>query len=412
MAEELFLEALKREYEERKREKTTPHFRERAWERFQTLGLPQKKEEAFRYLPLTQMYLEAVDLTRADAQKEAISSTLKETTCALFAGELLMGILPKNVQLLSLEEGVKKFGHFFQNRWAQQLEKEEDPLALLNLALHRGGLFLYIPPDCSVDLPIHCLFPLQNSFNRVVIFVGARASLNFISRTLGGRWNSTVFDIALDTSSQFNHLHLVSLQEEAEHFDSFRVSLKQKSSMRSFSLNFGAKVARQDFQVQLLGEGAEVDLKGLSLLEKKRHVHTHIVMDHQKKRCRSLQKFKTALTDFAQTSFSGKILVREEAEKTEAYQLSSNLLLSDSSIANMRPTLEIFTDDVKASHGATTGYLDKEQLFYLKSRGLSTEGAKRLLVSAFCTEMLQDLSPAFFSKMSRALVAEFLENLC
>jgi Fe-S cluster assembly protein SufD len=115
-------------------------------------------------------------------------------------------------------------------------------------------------------------------------------------------------------------------------------------------------------------------------------------MEHKAPHCRSLQLFKTALNDFSSSSFEGKIIVRQAAQKTEAFQLNNNLLLSDHSSANSKPNLEIFADDVKASHGSTVGQLDKEQVFYMKTRGFNEETAKNLLVYSYCQEVIDQIS--------------------
>lgn len=125
------------------------------------------------------------------------------------------------------------------------------------------------------------------------------------------------------------------------------------------------------------------------MLADKREAHTHIFMEHQAPHCRSFQLFKSVLNDFSRSSFEGKIMVRQAAQKTEAFQLNNNLLLSDHAHADSKPNLEIFADDVKASHGATVGQLDIDQLFYMKTRGFSDQAAKNLLIFGFCEQVVE-----------------------
>jgi Fe-S cluster assembly protein SufD len=127
------------------------------------------------------------------------------------------------------------------------------------------------------------------------------------------------------------------------------------------------------------------------MLQQASQSHTHVFVEHAAPHARSLQKFKGVLKDIAQSSFEGKIFVRPVAQKTEAYQLNHNLLLSEGAIANAKPNLEIFADDVKASHGATFSQVDEEQLFYLKSRGLSSMDATQLLIRGFMQEMIDQI---------------------
>jgi Fe-S cluster assembly protein SufD len=126
--------------------------------------------------------------------------------------------------------------------------------------------------------------------------------------------------------------------------------------------------------------------------------HTHVFVEHAAPHARSLQKFKGVLKETSQSSFEGKIFVRPEAQKTEAYQLNHNLLLSEGAVAYAKPNLEIFADDVKASHGATFAQVDDEQLFYLKSRGISTDVASQLLIRGFMQEMIDQIPHDFIRK--------------
>jgi Fe-S cluster assembly protein SufD len=151
------------------------------------------------------------------------------------------------------------------------------------------------------------------------------------------------------------------------------------------------RIARHSLRVHIQGENADALLQGLWHQKKSSQTHTHVFVEHAAPHAKSLQKFKGVLKDTAQSSFEGKIFVRPEAQKTEAYQLNQNLLLSDAAIANAKPNLEVFADDVKASHGATFSQVDDEQLFYLKSRGLSPEAASRLLIRGFMQEMIDQI---------------------
>ena len=124
------------------------------------------------------------------------------------------------------------------------------------------------------------------------------------------------------------------------------------------------------------------------MLKEKREAHTHVIVDHQAPHCRSRQLFKGILDDLSSSSFEGKILVRQAADKTDAFQLNNNILLSDRANADSKPNLEIFAPDVKASHGATVGQLDNELLFYLKTRGFSDKAAKNILIYGFCQDVV------------------------
>ena len=175
----------------------------------------------------------------------------------------------------------------------------------------------------------------------------------------------------------------------AWHLDAFRATLKRDSYLKTVSVTEGGMTVRNDYRITLAGENAEALLNGIWMLSDKREAHANIFIDHQAPICRSFQLFKDVLTDFSRSSFEGKIMVRQAAQKTEAFQLNNNLLLNDHAHADSKPNLEIFADDVKASHGATFGQLDPDQLFYLKTRGFSDETAKNLLIYGFCEQVIE-----------------------
>jgi Fe-S cluster assembly protein SufD len=171
-----------------------------------------------------------------------------------------------------------------------------------------------------------------------------------------------------------------------------RANLKKNSRFTAYGFTSGSVLSRQDYKIALLGEGAEAQLGAIAMLEEKAQTHANVLVEHAAPSCQSMQKFKSVLYDKSRSSFQGKILVRQIAQQTNAYQRNNNLILSPLAHAYAKPNLEIFADDVKASHGATFGQVDKEQLLYLKTRGLTTAQAKKLLVFGFCEEVLEEIT--------------------
>jgi Fe-S cluster assembly protein SufD len=171
----------------------------------------------------------------------------------------------------------------------------------------------------------------------------------------------------------------------------FKATLKSGSNLKHLALTTTGLLTRNRLRVSLLGEQAEALLQGLWNLLESHQCQTHVHVEHAAPSCRSLQKFKGVLKEQSQSSFEGKIYVHPIAQKTEAYQLNHNLILSDAAIANAKPNLEIFADDVKASHGATMSEVDDEQLFYLQSRGISKESARSLLIRGFIQEIIDQI---------------------
>jgi Fe-S cluster assembly protein SufD len=212
---------------------------------------------------------------------------------------------------------------------------------LLRNAAKKEGTFVYVPPNADVEIDVD-----GKGHMHMFLGQGARAKVT-------GKALSFVANLKRDS-----FLKMVFMAEEV------------------------------DAKVELAEENSEVQLFGLAKLKGSEESHVNILIEHQAPNTRSQQLFKNVLFDEAKSSFEGKIYVHPIAQKTMAYQRNANLLLSDKAVAHAKPNLEIFADDVKASHGATIGQLDEEEMFYLRSRGLSREEAMSWLVEGFCKEIL------------------------
>ena len=292
---------------------------------------------------------------------------------------------PEGCICLPLDQAMKSYGVVLQNRFAKELNEEREEFAVLNGAIHQG-LFLYVPPNTQVK-PLTILSQLSSDgwmAPRLQIFLGKGSSLDLTEIHRGSGVASALIDIVCEENSELRILDVPELSEGAELYRTLRATLKKGARLVSLSKTNGAANLRYSFHIQLAQENSEVDLRGLDLLSKENQAHTNILIEHLAPHCRSSQHFKKVLEDKSRSSFEGKIYVHPIAQKTEAYQLNQNLLLSKDAFAKSLPNLEIFADDVKASHGATISQLDEEEIFYLRSRGLSELEAKRLLLKGFC----------------------------
>lgn len=415
-------EELAKQYAELKTTSPLKFLRGRGWEKFETLGLPDKKLEAFRYLPLAQFYAEEV-FNAAALKEPAFYSENIFPECEYSHLVFVDGIfiphlskMPKEIVVLPLEEAMGTYGNFLQNRFRISLEQEKDPFASLNAALHSKGVFIYIPPKLSLGQTIQChhIFTAKTAARpRIHLFVGAHSEMDWITTVQkegdGPSWVNSFIDIALDENASIRSTFLYNeLDTKDWFFESIRGTLKRSSKLYAVSITTGAKSVRQDYHATLAGEGADATLQGIWILKNASQAHTHVVMDHASPHSRSMQLFKGVLHDSSQSSFEGKIYVRPEAQKTEAYQLNKHLLLGERALANSKPNLEVFADDVKASHGATTTQVDKKQLFYLKARGIPENIAKNLLILGFCKELIDQIPQEFARKKIHDLIQRAL----
>jgi len=377
-------------------------WRQKGWDCFGRIGLPKAKQEAFQYLPLQKLAFPKLASKKTVSLQEIEPHLLPECRSSriVFVDGYLdeaLSSVPSPLVCLPLDSAMRSYGLFLQNRISSALKGEKDPFAALNIAFQGRGAFLYAPPNAGLENPLqilHFFTGIESCSPRIQTYLGKNAKLEIVQTTFhrAQTFCNAACDIALDENAQLFWSDLSELPAAAQHFQSVRATLKRNSRLKTLMLTRGSVMARASFQVQLAEENAEALLLGLSRLRGENQAHVHALVEHQAPFTRSRQHFKGILRDKSRSSFEGKIYVRPEALKTEAYQLNNNLVLSDEAQANAKPNLEIFADDVKASHGATLSQLDEEELFYLQSRGLPLLQAKRWLVAGFSREILDQIA--------------------
>ena len=232
----------------------------------------------------------------------------------------------------------------------------------------------------------------QNLRLTIILDDGAHATVIERHTGTGAYWKNMSTEIMLGEGARFNHIRIQDDDTEAVQTNMVHIRMERDAHLNSFSLNMGGKLTRHDIHAVLNGSGIECHLNGINLLGGKQHGDTTIIMEHTAPHCMSNQFYRTILNDAATGVFQGKVHVHKEAQKTDGYQLSNTLLLSPKADMNTKPELEIYADDVKCSHGATTGQLDEEPLFYLRSRGLSEAEARMMLVQAFVDEVVDKIT--------------------
>lgn len=405
--------------------------RQKAWQYFLSLGLPSRKNEVYRYIKLRHLFSLPFCLPNEKmVSSEEIQSWIYPECCnshlifvnGQFAPQLSnLTALPAKVVVSSLQEATQTYGTFLNNYWTKSLKEETDPFAALNGALHGQGAFLFLPPKSVVEVPIQILHvidqdeQIQMLTPRLQIFVGSHSDVRLIGtqKNLGSSpyFVNQVSEFVVDEAAHVHYTQVLCDEHPLSwHLDAVRATLKRDSTFKTVCVTEGGATVRSDYRIALTGENSEALLNGVCMLSDKRESHTHIFMEHQAPNCRSYQLFKSVLNDFSRSSFEGKIMVRQAAQKTEAFQLNNNLILNDHAHADSKPNLEIFADDVKASHGATIGQLDGDQLFYMKTRGFSDATAKNLLIYGFCEQVIEMIPLASLREEISAKVRSYLSR--
>ena len=273
--------------------------------------------------------------------------------------------------------------------------------ALSTAFLHDAAVVL-VPRDASVAAPVHLLFiatePGAASHPRILVVGEAGSSVTLIEDYValhdGSYFTDAVVEIAVGANARIELVRIQLESDAAFHIASCAVSLGHAGRYRSVSVALGARLSRLDLEVRQTAEAAECSLDGLALIGGHQLADTHTCIDHMKPHGTSRQLHKCIVDGAAHAVFNGKVLVRPGALKSDSAQSSRNLLLTKAAVVDTLPQLEILADDVKCAHGATVGQLDSEELFYLRSRGLSEEAARDLLTYAFGAEVIERIPVA------------------
>jgi Fe-S cluster assembly protein SufD len=298
--------------------------------------------------------------------------------------------LPDELICLPLANALKSYGLFLQNRWARPVE---DSLSALNTALGHGA-FLYVPQSCPMLQIIHVMTTPDLVSPRLQMTFGKSSNAMIVQTYLHlcpTTHVNTALDLALEANAHVQLFDVQLLPEKAWANTNVHATIKKDASFKVFHSTDGSQSIRFSTAVELLEENSSFTIDGLVMVTDERRANLHVLVDHAAPHCTSRQQIKMILNGNSKGEFEGKIYVRQVAQKTEAYQLNNNLILSDTATITTQPNLEIFADDVKASHGATISQLAEDSLFYLRARGIPLAKARALLTHAFCRELIDSL---------------------
>ena len=373
--------------------------REKAFSQLLEVGLPTKKWEDWRYTDLSVIANNSFRLSDTqDVPSKKIDISDYQIDGAdpivIFNGHYQedLSLIPDGVTLLSNLEYIEKNNWKFKN-------PNLSPFDLLNTTFMDSGVSLIIDSNINIERPIQLILISSGVDSLMVsprlhIDVGQSSSATFIEEHVGTSnsfFQNTSLFISTGINAQLDHIRIQSNSDKMVNMANQYLYQNEDSRYTFFQFATGSKLGRLNLHARLEGEGADCKLNGLALSNKNQHLDNHIIMDHKVANCTSSQNFKTVLQDNSSGLFNGRTIVREGAQKTDSSQSNKNLLLSTNAIMNSNPQLEIYADDVKCSHGSTTGALDTDALFYLRSRGLNPLAAKSLLIRGFVTELLESV---------------------
>ena len=291
-----------------------------------------------------------------------------------------------------------------------------DAIAELNSALANRGFSLIVDKDTVVKSPIEILFfnSTENSFSqyRNKILVEENSEIKIVEKIIDLSNSNTLVNcftqINCRKNSQVEMNKIQNNVKTSKLIDSVNIFQEQDSTCEVNTLIFGGGFVRNNLNFQQNGTNCESNMNGVSLLDGKQFADNHTFIDHKQANCRSNEMYKGIYLGESKGVFNGKIMVRKDAQKIDAFQANNNLLLSDGATIDSKPQLEIYADDVKCSHGCTIGQLEENVLFYMKSRGIGTEEAKAVLTYAFASEVIENISILELQKLAKNLLAKKL----
>ena len=383
--------------------------RSRAVEILEHTDFPTVKHEEWKHTPVGSL-LQAPFHINAEASSSPVNSPL-------FSAEAYENVLvfvngvydiqhsrcgAAQVVATGLHLGAPENREFVDTHLGTLVSIQTNAFVAANTACITDGALIRIPKNVVVDTPIVILSIIHADTSSVLvqprnlIEVGENAQVSIIMRTESYGNNATLTNVVtecfLHAGAQCSWTSLQDDHEQAAMIHSMQLHQKAHSVSRLMTVSLSGSVVRNDVGAILAESGAEANMLGVYSIAGSSLVDNHTVMDHRVPHCHSNELFKGVVDGSAHAVFNGKIFVRQDAQKTLAYQSNRNILLSDTATVNTKPQLEIFADDVKCSHGCTIGTIDEEALFYARSRGISEQQARALLLTAFLEDVTKEIS--------------------
>ena len=404
--------------------------RREAFDAYERLGLPHRRIEDWKYTDLRALMREVLPLAPApdaaalNRAADAIKLRAIEGVRRLvlvdgaFAPDLSdLGNLEKGLSIRPLREVLDAGdGALSVQAFASDIS---NPMIALNGAMATDGVVIDVANGAVLAQPLHIVHVASGTapaamFTRSLLRLGRDTSVTLVESYLAGEGAKAYqthdgLVVAIGDNARFDHVRLVEDSADAFNISSATISLGAHAHFNTFGLTSGGHVSRYQLTITCAGEGSKVETNGVNLINGKQHADTTLFMDHAVPHCASREIFRAVVDDRAHSVFQGRIIVRPDAQKTDAKMMTRALLLSDDAEADNKPELEIFADDVTCGHGATTGALDESLLFYMRARGLPEKEAQALLIQAFVGEAIETIASDALREVAIAAAQRWLQ---
>ncbi len=389
--------------------------RDEARDALEILDFPTSRDEYWKYTRVAPIlkgkYSESPSINISDISPYKIpglEANLLVFINGFYSTELSEIKEQESIIVLTMAKARSKHPEFIDKYYAQLADHITQPFTALNTVYNTNGVFIHVAQDTNIELPVHILnisdLPANvaidtqsdakaiayNPRNLIIAEQGSKARIISSYETASGSsFTNAVTEIIVHENASLQHHIIQNESADSRQVNTTQVLQQTNSTFSITTATFNGILVRNNLNIIVDAEGCATNLYGLYLIRGKQHVDNHTLVDHKKPNCQSNEVYKGVMDDNSTGVFNGKIFVRQDAQKTNAYQSNANILLSDNATIDSKPELEIYADDVKCSHGSTTGQLDNEALFYLTTRGIPQADAERMLINAFAAEVLE-----------------------
>jgi Fe-S cluster assembly protein SufD len=385
-----------------------------AFQHFRTLDLPTTKHEEWKYTNLRNLLQndfsfatesEASALSAAELAPHLMEhgdANVLVFVNGFYRRDLSNLVSPvEELHVENIGQAREKYTEAIDKYFARVADYQKDVFTAMNTALSGNGAFIFVPANKILEKPVYLYFVTDATRGNVVsqprnlYVLGRNSQATFVEsfRTAGDHigFTNVVTEVVTQENAVAEYYKIQNETANAHHIGTTQALQGRDSKFSSTTISLSGSLIRNNLNIVLDAENCESNLYGLYVLNGKTHVDNHTLVDHAKPHSYSNELYKGILDGKSTGVFNGKIMVRPDAQKTNAFQTNRNIVLSPEAAMNTKPQLEIFADDVKCSHGATTGQLDEEMLFYLRSRGIGQKAAKALLMQAFAGDVLNHI---------------------
>ncbi len=383
--------------------------RKQAVDAFSKQGIPNRKSEEYKYVNM-ELALKgdfALSSSKKLTGKQVESSQfLKDAIIVVIENGIFnsehskINSLPKGLQIFNISDAISN--ESFQKHYSKYADVSSDTFVALNTAFASGGVFVRVQKTAVIEKPIHIIHitsvsenTILNSRNLIVVEENGQVKIvesYEIVDSSAKSFNNTLTEIVVEANAIVDHYKIQDEKDLGNLVCTTQVSQQKSSIFSTHTFTLSGALVRNNLNMVLDDQFIESHLYGLYLTNGNQVVDNHTLVDHRKPNCNSNELYKGIIEDKSAATFNGKIYVRKDAQKTNAFQSNKNILLSDDGTINTKPQLEIYADDVKCSHGTSTGKLDADKIFYLRARGLSEASAKKLLMHAFASEVVDTIN--------------------